>query len=258
MLPFIRHQRRQWRRRAAVMLSLAIAFVTVALTAIASPDVEPSGYSAIQDIHGAMTPNGVQALHMRMTPERPSPTADEIAHTDQLADEIRAAIAPYTDISVAEADGYRPFPPDSDELTIVHYVHGWRSLLEHQRIDPTQPGSLLYERQPDGSLKLLGVMFTAPVDATEAELNQRVPLSITRWHLHTNICIPDPIWDADQWAQVQNGQPLFGPESPIATESACTAIGGEFLPTVFGWMVHANVYAENPADVWNPMYGAQS
>ncbi|MEM9164910.1 MAG: hypothetical protein AAGC54_17810 [Cyanobacteria bacterium P01_F01_bin.4] len=78
---------------------------------------------------------------------------------------------------------------------------------------------------------------------------------MSRWHLHINICVPDPIWDADQWALEQDGLPVFGPESPIATEAACEAVDGDFRPTVFGWMVHANVFAENPADVWNPMYG---
>ena len=33
-------------------------------------------------------------------------------------------------------------------------------------------------------------MYTAPYKATEEELNERAPLSIARWHLHTNLCLP--------------------------------------------------------------------
>jgi hypothetical protein len=36
---------------------------------------------------------------------------------------------------------------------------------------------------------------------------------------------------------------VFGPASPIATEEACDAVGGDFHATTFGWMVHANVFA---------------
>ncbi len=84
----------------------------------------------------------------------------------------------------------------------------------------------------------------------------RVPLSATRWHLHTNVCVPKPIWDGDAWARtLADGRPVFGPDSPIATEAGCDDVGGRFLPTVFGWMAHVNLFAEDPADVWNAMYG---
>ena len=33
-------------------------------------------------------------------------------------------------------------------------------------------------------------MYTAPYEVIEEELNRRVPLSIARWHLHTNLCLP--------------------------------------------------------------------
>ena len=36
--------------------------------------------------------------------------------------------------------------------------------------------------------KLEGVMFTASPDATEDELNERIPLSIARWHRHVTVC----------------------------------------------------------------------
>jgi hypothetical protein len=44
---------------------------------------------------------------------------------------------------------------------------------------------------------------------------------------------------------------VFGPESPVATKEACDAVHGVFHPTIFGWMVHANVFAgDNPKVIW--------
>ena len=54
--------------------------------------------------------------------------------------------------------------------------------------DPLKPTSLLYKKKADGGYKLVGVMYTDRVDATEDELNERIPLSIARWHQHINFC----------------------------------------------------------------------
>ncbi len=71
-----------------------------------------------------------------------------------------------------------------------------------------------------------------------------------------NVCVPRPVWDGEAWARkAPDGRPLFGPGSPVATPEACREIRGRFLPTVFGWMAHVYVFAENPADLWNAMYG---
>jgi hypothetical protein len=207
----------------------------------------------IEGSDGSMMHRGENDPHMRMTPMR-SPTAKDLAKADKLARELKEAISKYADIAAAEADGYRPFPPNPRGLRIVHYVNLGRSVAENWKLNPRKPGSLLYERQPDNSLRLIGAMVTASKKATEAELNARVPLSVARWHLHTNICVPKPIWDGKQWAIKDNGRPRFGPESTISTEAACKAVGGDFWPTAFGWMVHAYVFAENPRDIWNQMY----
>ncbi|MDJ0706670.1 MAG: hypothetical protein QNJ46_25650 [Leptolyngbyaceae cyanobacterium MO_188.B28] len=241
------------RRRPFRIVVLALFLISLLLPPALAQSSD-SGASILNGSNGAMTSHGDHDPHMRMTSMRP-PTENDLAKADDLAQKVKVAIAKYADISVAEADDYQPFPPDPSDLYIVHYVNVWLPWLENFRLDPKHPGSLLYERQADGSLQLLGAMFTAPPEATEEELNARVPLSVTRWHLHTNICVPNPIWDKDQWELEQDGQPVFGPESPIATESACESVGGDFWPTAFGWMVHANVFADEPADIWNPMYG---
>ena len=240
------------RRRHFRLFSLVLLLFCLLLPPVLAQQQTASPLG-INGADGTMAPNGENDPHMRMTALR-SPTPEDRAKATEVAQALKEAIAPYTDISLAEADGYRPFPPDPGDMRIVHYVNVVRSWQEGERLDPRSPGSLLYERQADGSLGLLGAMFTAPADASEAELNERVPLSVAQWHLHTNICVPQPIWDADQWAIEDSGQPRFGPESAITTEVACNAVGGDFWPTAFGWMVHAYVFADNSADVWNPMY----
>ncbi|MGB3294333.1 MAG: hypothetical protein WBB01_15205 [Phormidesmis sp.] len=239
-------------RRYFRLLTLALLPICLLLPP-ALAHQSASGPIDVSGADGTMMPAGENDPHMRMTALR-SPTAEDQAKADEIAQALKDAITPYADISLAEADGYRPFPPDPSDLRIVHYVNIGRSWQESRRLDPQKPGSLLYERQPDGSLSLIGAMFTAPDDASEAELNQRVPLSMAQWHLHTNICVPRPIWDAEQWTIERDGRPQFGPESAIATAADCDAVGGDFWPTAFGWMVHAYVFADDPADIWNPMH----
>jgi len=75
-----------------------------------------------------------------------------------------------------------------------------------------------------------------PRRATEAQLNDRVPLSVATWHLHTNLCMPpaNQRRSAD-WTK-------FGLRGSIATPQACDAASGKFHPVIFGWMVHVYPY----------------
>ena len=92
-------------------------------------------------------------------------------------------------------------------------------------------------------------MFTAPPQTTDAELDARLPLSVVRWHQHINWCLP-PLADARRrWSETKDGQPVFGPKSPIATADACEAVGGRFRPRLFGWMVHVMAFTGD--DPWN-------
>ena len=196
--------------------------------------------------------------HVLMTRTAP-PRPGDRDRAEALAERVRRAIEPFQDVRAAEAAGYRAFPPNpTRDIAVVHFVHRGLSEQEAERVDPDRPGALLYEWQGD-RLRLLGAMFTAPAEADLAEMDARVPLSVTQWHLHQNVCVPRPLWDADAWGRrLASGAAVFGPESPIATEAACRREGGRFLPTVFGWMVHLNVFAHDPADVWNAMYGHEA
>ena len=189
-------------------------------------------------------------------PQRPR--EGDHARAERLAADIERGIARYRDVEAAVADGYRSFPPDPDpSMQVIHYVHTGRSRTEGRRgFDPDAPGSLLYERDGRGRLRLLGAMVTAPVTATADELDAAVPLSVTQWHLHQNVCVPRPIWNEAEWARTtRGGRPVFGPGAETHTAAACEREGGRFLPTVFGWMAHVHVFARDPEDVWNAHYG---
>ncbi len=90
-------------------------------------------------------------------------------------------------------------------------------------------------------------MYTAPQDAAEDDLDNRVPLSIARWHRHINLCLPPP----GRRAEVLAPHPRFGLAGSITTREECEQAGGVFRPKVFGWMVH--VYADEtvPEAIWS-------
>ena len=200
-------------------------------------------------VHGAMAGRLDESLHMRMTPKRTATAADS-ARARGIAAELREALAKYADPVAAEADGYRLFLPGVKGQKVYHYTKWGHAARAQVRFDPSRPTSLLYKDDAKGRKVLVGGMYTAPKDATPAELDARVPLGIARWHLHTDFCVPVR-GEEGRWREQRNGAPVFGPASPIATKATCDVVGGRFMPTVFNWMVHANVLEGNDlATIW--------
>ena len=197
---------------------------------------------AVHDaMSGAMSPNP----HMRMSPPRAASSADS-ARAQKLVDNARGSLAKYKDVRVAEREGYRMFAPNVKNQPVFHFTKLSAAVRERFKFDVAQPSSLLYKKDAGGSMRLVGAMYTAPKDATFDELNARVPLGIAQWHLHTNMCVPR-LTQRGRWTEVRNAKPVFGPASPIATREACDSVDGKFLPVVFNWMVHANVFED---DIW--------
>ena len=194
--------------------------------------------------HGGMN----EALHMELTPTRRATRADSLRAESVLA-ELRIAIAKYRDTSRAVADGYRMFMPNLKNQRVYHFTHNGRAFAEAFRFDPKKPTSLLYKRDPSGRLQLVGAMYTAPKRVGVDKLEERIPLSIARWHKHVNWCVPG-VGQRERWLEMRDGQPVFGPRSPIATRDKCDDVGGRFFPSIFGWMVHVNAFASSPAEVW--------
>ena len=189
------------------------------------------------------------ALHLTMTPRRPA-TAGDSARAAAVAAELRRSILRYADTTAAVSDGYRMFAPQIKNQKVYHFTRGLNAIQEAFRFDPSKPTSLLYAKGADGVLVLVGGMYTAPKRFSIDKLDERVPLSVARWHKHVNWCVPAR-GQAARWLERANGHPVFGPESPVATRQACDAVGGVFYESPLGWMVHANVMTStDPSTIW--------
>ena len=188
-----------------------------------------------------MAMDSIMSLHMEMTPKRVA-THDDSTRALAVVAELRHAIEKYKDVSVAERDGFRMFAPNVKNQRVYHFTNYGNAFKAAFTFAPEQPTSLLYKRGPDGQMILIGAMYTMPKRAGLDKLNERIPLSVAQWHRHVNWCIPKR-GENERWMERQNGRPVFGPESPIATKEACDTVGGNFFAAPFGWMVHANVFS---------------
>jgi hypothetical protein len=188
---------------------------------------------------------GTMMGHMVMTAPRAAKTGD-LEKAKAVAERAKAAMAPYQDYHKALADGYQIFLPNIPQPQ-YHFTNYEYGLQARQHFSPDKPTSLLYTKTPDGGYKLVGAMYTDRVDATEDELNERIPLSVARWHQHVNFCKAP----ADRKAEYFGPDAKFGLRGSIATKDACEAAGGEFHPHVFGWMVHVYPYEANAAKMWS-------
>src|SRR5579862_3294362 len=156
------------------------------------------------------------SAHMHMTATRPE-TAADVERANEIVKELRAGITKYKD---------------------YHFTNYGNGFLEAFTFDPARPTSLLYKKTA-GGYELVGAMYTMPKRASEDQLNDRVPLSVSTWHLHTNLCMPPR--DERKTADYTK----FGLHGSITTQDACDAAGGTFRPVIFGWMVHVYPYEDS-------------
>jgi hypothetical protein len=204
--------------------------------ATANPDAAKSAHEAMSGHDMAMS------AHMFMTELRPENPNDE-QRAAQILATLRPAIEKYKDYRVALADGFQIFMPKVEQ---EHYhFTNYRYAFEAQFVfNPAQPTSLLYKKTTNG-YELEGAMYTAPKKASEEELNKRVPLSVTRWHRHVNLCLPPG------GARAQNANwKQFGLRGSITTQDACEEAGGRWIPQIFGWMVHVYPFETDPEKIW--------
>jgi hypothetical protein len=183
--------------------------------------------------------------HMYMTALRPPQPGDQ-QKADAVAAAAKLAMAPYQDYQKALADGYQIFLPDVPQAQ-YHFTKYEYGAMARSHFDPSKPTSLLYKKTADGGYQLVGAMYTDAVGASEDELNDRVPLSIARWHQHVNFCKAP----AGQKAAYFGPDAKFGLEGSITTQEACEAAGGMFHPHLFGWMVHVYPYETDSKKIWS-------
>ena len=198
--------------------------------------------SAVHDMAGGR--GDVHNLHMKMTSMHPHDDRD-VTRANEITKQLRDGIEKYRDYHVALNDGYKIFLSNLPQPE-YHFTNYWNGFLEAFTFDPARPTSLLYKKTSAG-YELVGAMYTMPKRATEEQLNERVPLSVAMWHLHTNLCMPPRgQYRAADWTK-------FGLKGSIASPDGCEAAGGRFQPSIFGWMVHVYPYQDG-LDKMFPMH----
>jgi hypothetical protein len=235
------------KRRLGQMVSCKIALaVLCAMAAQRSvAQADPASAKVGEMAGGGMEHMAHMADHMHMTELRPMRAGDQ-QKANAIVAAAKEAMAPYKDYRKALADGYHIFLPNipQPQYHFTKYENGREAATS---FDPLKPTSLLYKKTADGGYELVGAMYTDRVIASEEELNERIPLSIARWHQHVNFCKAP----AGQLAAYFGPDAKFGLMGSIHTKDACEAEGGTFIPHVFGWMVHVYPYETDPKKIWS-------
>ena len=233
----------------ASVLFLSLALWAQDQPANSMPGMDMGNHGTSQPGEGAAM-NSMESRHMDMGPHMKmtalrDPKPGDEARANQVVEAARAVAEKYRDYKTALADGFQIFLPNlpQKQYHFTNYKYAFDAAFN---FDPSHPTSLLYEKHGD-SYKLIGVMYTAPKDFTEDELNDRIPLSIAEWHAHVNLCVPPQ----DRRREMLSPNPKFGLQGSIATKEACDAAGGKFIPQVFGWMVHVYPMEQKPEDIWS-------
>ena len=183
--------------------------------------------------------------HMQMS-LKGDPAPGDAARARQILVAADAVLSHYSDVKSALRDGYKPFFPTGRIGEEIHYTNHRYRRKEQEHVDYSRPGSILYKRTEQG-LKAVGVMYTAPADASPQQLNAIAPLSIATWHRHVDFCGgPKTLPASEQFGPSAR----FGPQGRIHTEEACRAAQGLWIPVVLNWMTH--VYPDAPVK-WGGM-----
>ncbi|MGH7865743.1 MAG: hypothetical protein ACREQB_12190 [Candidatus Binataceae bacterium] len=244
-----------------VALALAIALGATAQELFAHDHSSAdSGGDSTQSATGSMSGKLAENNHMTMTPPRQVAPAD-VERGNEILRVMRDQLSKYRDSQLAIADAYIPFMPtipqdvfhfSSREITTAEYLGDF---------DLVRPGSLLYKKKTFGGYELIGAMYSAPMNATPEQLDKLIPLSLSQWHAHTSICLPQGVTLQDTMNGVMPMRPdihstgnaarggvrarfgyladgRFGFAGTIASEPECNAVSGSFHHQIFGWMVH--------------------
>ena len=186
--------------------------------------------------------------HMRMGPTRTATLGDS-ARAAGIVVATRAALSRYMDVKLAERDGYYRAMATLEALPIYHYnsLPNFNAASEGN-FDLTKPVSLLYQKDAQGQMKLVGAMYAARTGAAPSQLDSLLPISMAHWHEHVNLCYPVRA-------------PRVGPAAvfwlklyfSITSASECAAAGGQFVPSDAGWMAHVYMFAGDgdPKVIWD-------
>jgi len=191
-------------------------------------------------------PTMMMGNHMQMSLKGKWQPGDE-QRAQAILTAARGVLVEYADLNTALGDGYKRFGPANGPVgQEIHYTNYRYGRQAQWHLDYNHPTSILYKRTSQG-MQAVGVMYTAPQDATAEQLNAVVPLSIATWHRHVDFCAGPKSLPYDQ----QFGpHAQFGMQGSIHTQEACKAAHGLWIPVAFGWMTHVYPNAKNPSDIW--------
>ena len=243
------HRSFQLSFKDTVVLTLILAALLTAPLGLAWQQGQDSMPGMDMHSHDDMSSMGpsmaAMAGHMYMTPLRSKQPGD-LEKAKAVVAEVKATIERYKDYRKALLDGYVIANPKLKQPQ-YHFISNANTREADLHFDPRKPTALLYRRTPKQEYQLEGVMFTASPDATEEELNERIPLSIARWHRHINYCeAPE-----DRISDYQSARPKFGMFGSINTEEACKAERGIFHAHMFTWMIHIFPYEPDFKEVFS-------
>jgi len=234
----------------AILMAILVALIVTALPNAVSANGgknergDGTDMSCMGDMNGVpmdeMGPSMAGMMcHMYVTPLRPPQPGDQEKAQAAVA-AVKTVMEKYKDYKKAIADGYLQANPEVKQPQ-YHFNNNAYAHEADLHFDPTKPTSLLYISTPTQRFKLEGVMFTARPNATEDELNERIPLSMAHWHKHINFCGAP----AEKVKEYFGDHPKYGMFGSIHTEEACEAAHGKWIPYVFTWMIHVFPYEDD-------------
>jgi len=231
-------------------LALATIFLTAPLghawqkdhQAGSMPGMDMNGTEDVSSMGPSME---AMAGHILITPHRSKQPGDA-EKAKVIVAKVKAMMERYKDYRKALADGYVIANPKLRQPQ-YHFMNRANTQEADVHFDPTKPTALLYRQTPKLEYKLEGAMYTASPQATESELDERIPLSVARWHRHVNLCLAP----ADQVNDYKADHPKFGMFGSINTKEACDAARGTFQPFFFTWMVHIFPYETDFKEVFS-------
>ncbi len=148
-------------------------------------------YSAIALILMNVGPLRAQTQdnHSHATTSEPQElTAKQKADANALVQVVRTATERFKDVTVAEKEGYAlQFGCVSGEdfgAMGLHYVNG--NIVASGVLDATRPQIVIYEAQPDGTLKLIGADYLLIAGAWDATHSGPPELMGQFFHLFTS------------------------------------------------------------------------
>jgi hypothetical protein len=155
----------------------------------------------------------------------------QLRQTNRSLERIKNATLKYKNLKLAVADGYKQ-EGISRQGAGAHFIN--RTLLEAGKFNLEHPTFLLYERQTDWSLELVGVGWLLPKKPNDTPPTHLAPLAA--WHYHD---YPAP--GVCTW--------LDGTLNTASLED-CRAEGGRHWPQS-PWMLHAWVHRSSPEGVFS-------